>query len=274
MPDADAMAAGVPMPDPDPAAEARNAARLSTERRLAGLIAERDRRLTRPAYDDGFAAGVKVGRVEAAAEHLDQLGPVIGHTEPSTYDLAVEALHAAVRLVNPVKAASLLLDDEIGPVSLAYARLTTTIADELVRWLSEHVDVEPQPIHDEVNWAIPDLNIAMADRCTSCGSSVGFHFAGCTVPLDQRGPVSLPKSEAFATVDPDAELVEDDDGAPLPPEQQPCPECRAGKHMNCPGEIWTELPADDAEAVREGFAPCPCPDQWHQSPIIDSDATI
>lgn len=39
---------------------------------------------------------------------------------------------------------------------------------------------------------------------------------------------------------------------------QPCPECRAGKHLNCNGQSW--------DFVGDELAPCPCATARHGAP--------
>lgn len=207
------------------------------------------------AHSSGFRAGTTIGRAEAEAERpaADFTGETL-NSEPSAYDLAVEAMHAAVRLVKPVDLSVITLDRR-ADAGEQLAAFVADVADELAGWLSEHIPPAPYgegtPIVDEARWAVADPDTATAvNWCPSCGMSMKH---GCSNPQCDAPP----------------ELVEDDDGAPLPPEQQPCPECRAGKHLNCPDEIWT-----DGVGPGGGFIPCPCPDEWHRTAIVDSDATI
>lgn len=207
-----------PVEDRAPADAARAEARLSTERQLAALIAERDRRVAgagQQAFDSGFAAGVKIGRVEAEGEHLDQIEHTLGCTGPTTFDAAVAALDAATKLVHRVDVAGVHSPAGRQLLIEQQAHGVTELADHLVRWLSEHIEVDVDaPIMDEVQWAT-------AARCTACGASTFAEHA--------------------------------DDCSAAPP-VEPCPECRAGKHGNCPGRVLNRF---------DKWRSCPCGDPSH-----------
>ncbi len=279
MPDVEGTGPEAPV---EPVADRIKASRETTEQQLAGLIAERDRRLPyaglsgeqvairegrirSEAYELGvehgrlrqadrdqregwLAEGARIGRAQAEAERpFDFTGEALD-SAPSTYDAAAVALDRAVRLVHRIDVSGVQSATAVKALIDQQALGVTLLADELLRWLSEHVEPEidvdqvdgPMPAVDEVQWAV-------APRCTSCGLSV-FGAGPCSDPWC---PAVVKAAEGTP------ELVEDGDGAPLAPEAQPCPECRAGKHDNCGGRV----PDEEGENLR--WKPCPCAAESH-----------
>jgi hypothetical protein len=94
------------------------------------------------AYNDGFENGVRIGRGEGASAELDTFAPIMS-TEPSSYDAAVEALAATALVVTPFASSAISSDAVIGLAAARFLVGFTAVADGLHRWLSEHVDAEP-----------------------------------------------------------------------------------------------------------------------------------
>lgn len=189
-----------------------------------------------------FAEGTRVGRAQAEAEELATYyaGDTL-NAAPTTYDAAVVALEVAGRCVHRIDVAGYGTPEAQRLLVGQHAHGITALADELVRWLSEHVEPDVEPgagggrpiselvIDEVVRWPVEQQ--ATADRCSACGMSMSG-AGGCSDPWC---PGAKPD-------------------APLPPEQQPCPNCLAGKHDNCPGRI---------PGAGLTYLPCPCAGQTH-----------
>lgn len=189
-----------------------------------------------------FAEGTRVGRAQAEAEELatyyagDTLNAA-PTTAPTTYDAAVVALEVAGRCVHRIDVAGFSSAEAQQLLVDQHAHGITALADELVRWLSEHIEPDAEP-----------------------GAGGGRPISELVIdevvrwPAEQQDRAAQLVREAMTDGDRDGELVEDDDGSPLPPEQQPCPNCLAGKHDNCPGRI---------PGAGLTYLPCPCAGQTH-----------
>jgi hypothetical protein len=105
-----------------------------------GEMTDRSFREATANYNRGFDAGTKIGHVEGASAELDTFAPY-AVPDPTPYGAAIEALHAAVRLVQPIEAYT--FEDanlrRAGDVTAS----VVAVADGLMQWLSEHVDAEP-----------------------------------------------------------------------------------------------------------------------------------
>lgn len=246
--------------------------------------AAREEKIRATAYQRGFANGVEVGQsgadpviTRAGLEmekqrayregyrhggDAERVLPAFNFTteeaiDPTPFGAAVEALQAASRSVVPVQME--FDDNATEEAARRHVLLVTTVADGLVRWLSEHIEPgtydadallcgacgNPRDQHTAgclygSTWGRkPDTGMVANGWCVECGAHPGSHFGTCS------------------KLGPNAPAGEGEDGAPLPPEQQPvwpaeavdpdgpvvenvdhrCPECRAGKHANCPGEV-------------------------------------
>jgi hypothetical protein len=238
-------------------------------------------------YEAGFEAHARVVRAEREARQLDGVWETetTESVPPMPYDVADRALDYATRLVKPIDGT--MLPESVEAAAEQQGRCAELIADRLYRWLWRFTEIDDP---------IDGLRI---ETCGSCSQPRERHDPGClyaprppkwgpgptTVNITMTPGSFLPDEEEFADrvraamadrtaemmrkfgaaagqedADLDADLVEDDDGAPLPPEQQPCPECLAGKHGNCPGRIideTAEASADVDDPIR--YRPCPCP---------------
>lgn len=227
--------------------------------RMAKIRATRDSEhesAFRQGRDAGFAEHARVVKAEREAATL---GGVLDTTEtwsestPSAYDVAERALDYASRLVSPVYAVNTMVDEQIGPVAVQYARMTTDLADRLYGWLWQFTDMDG-----------PRSEI---ETCGSCSQPRERHDPGCLyAPRERAGDPWEPltgvlKSDTPIRFEP-AEQV--DDGPAPTPEQQACPECRQGKHDNCPGRV---LENDEGDGGAPVYAACPCALDTHPESI-------
>lgn len=144
---------GQPLVDFDPEEPAEPKARLS-EPGIAAMA--RARRRTEDAYRaraiaeakaEGFREGLQAARAEAA------------DIDPAPYAVAVEALHAAVQLVEPIKPTG--LPENVDEWADQAAQATTRIADHLGHWLVSQIEFTPNPtpIFDETAGDTPEVGL-------------------------------------------------------------------------------------------------------------------
>lgn len=229
------------------AAHVERIAELALDRDMVRADIEQHTRITADQrhYQEGYRAGTKVGAAQQSARDLDEGWETTETLRPEAYDVADRALDYATRLVEPIKSAPLVLDEEFGPVTSAYVRLTTELAAGLYGWLTQFTEPDP-----------PD-GPSLAERFVPAANGPRCPQPECGVLLDASGACTDPWCPSGGAVVGDPVVI----AGPEPVEQQSCPECRQGKHDNCPGRVLDEAATDDTGVPT--YLACPCAVDTH-----------
>lgn len=225
-------------------------------------------------YKEGFRAGVKIGAAEQEARILDRPFVETETELPSAYDVAERTLQAATCMVIPVSVED--LPEKVKENAAAVADTATVIADRLFGWLWQFTDMDgpdtgdvppPYPQSDPASvWA---GRVAIDETCGSCSQPRERHDPGCLyAPRERTGDPwapPLPGKQPCCGASLDAHFGDCDQlGAEKGeqvveprPQVEACPECRSGKHDNCPGRVL------DEGATELEWTACPCAGESH-----------